>query len=217
MLQTANPGIPAETWESLSIGGRDAQLLSLREGLWGPRMDAVAACPNCTELLDLNLSTRELLGQRGLPTNEAVTTSLGEYTLTFRLPTTGDLIALGQHGDLETLSARLLRSCVLAAFRQGVAVHPGELPPEIVGGIEDQMEEADPLANVQLSLCCPSCDHTWRAIFDILSYLWTEVEIWAWRMLADVHTLARAYGWSESDILELSPTRRQFYLNMVGA
>jgi len=35
--------------------------------------------------------------------------------------------------------------------------------------------------------------------------------------LSDVHTLARAYGWRERDILTLSPTRRQFYLNMVGA
>ena len=49
-----------------------------------------------------------------------------------------------------------------------------------------------------------------------MSFLWTEIEAWAWRMLSDVHTLARAYGWGERDILALSPTRRQFYLEMGG-
>jgi len=31
------------------------------------------------------------------------------------------------------------------------------------------------------------------------------------RLLRDVHELARAYGWSERDILELSLTRRLAY------
>ena len=79
------------------------------------------------------------------------------------------------------------------------------------------MAEADPLADIQLDLTCPSCERRWRAVFDIVSFLWTEIEVWAWRTLSDVHTLARAYGWSERDILTLSPTRRQFYLEMVGA
>ena len=30
---------------SLSIGERDAKLLAVREGLWGPQMEAVVACP----------------------------------------------------------------------------------------------------------------------------------------------------------------------------
>ncbi|HSB10234.1 MAG TPA: phage baseplate protein, partial [Blastocatellia bacterium] len=31
-----------------------------------------------------------------------------------------------------------------------------------------------------------------------------------------VHTLASAYGWRESDILNLSPWRRQLYLTLVN-
>jgi hypothetical protein len=81
----------------------------------------------------------------------------------------------------------------------------------------DAMAEADPLADIQLGMTCPFCDHRWRVVFDIVSFLWTEIEAWAWRMLADVHTLAQAYGWGEREILTLSPTRRQFYLDMVGA
>jgi hypothetical protein len=32
-----------------------------------------------------------------------------------------------------------------------------------------------------------------------------------------VHLLASAYGWSEGDILSMSPVRRQFYLEISGA
>jgi hypothetical protein len=35
-------------------------------------------------------------------------------------------------------------------------------------------------------------------------------------LLAEVHSLARAYGWTESEILALSPQRRSTYLEMVG-
>jgi hypothetical protein len=90
------------------------------------------------------------------------------------------------------------------------------LPAEVVSGIAESMAQADPLADIQLKIDCPSCRHRWRAAFDIVSFLWTEIEAWAGRMLSEVHTLARAYGWREAEILALSATRRQFYLEMVG-
>jgi hypothetical protein len=69
---------------------------------------------------------------------------------------------------------------------------------------------------VQLSLTCPDCDARWDAPLDIASFLWSEVQAWALRTLADVHTLARAYGWAEADILALSPPRRQAYLELIA-
>ena len=36
------------------------------------------------------------------------------------------------------------------------------------------------------------------------------------RTLADVDTLARAYGWTEAEVMELSPTRRAAYLQLLG-
>lgn len=79
------------------------------------------------------------------------------------------------------------------------------------------MANADPLADIQLALTCASCGESFSSPFDIVSYLWTEIEVWALRILSDVDTLARAYAWSERDILNLSPLRRQFYLERVGA
>jgi len=42
-----------------------------------------------------------------------------------------------------------------------------------------------------------------------------EVNEWAERQLQTVHKLARAYGWTEREILNLSPVRRQLYLGMI--
>jgi hypothetical protein len=43
------------------------------------------------------------------------------------------------------------------------------------------------------------------------------VEALARRVLWEVHTLACAYGWTESETLALSPARRARYLQMVHA
>ena len=53
-------------------------------------------------------------------------------------------------------------------------------------------------------------------LFDILSFFWGEIQICARRLLREVHALASAYGWTESEILSLSTTRRHAYLEMVG-
>lgn len=78
------------------------------------------------------------------------------------------------------------------------------------------MLECDPQAEVLLQLTCPSCQREWMITFDIVSFLWIEIHAHAKRLLQEVHTVARAYGWHEADILALSPVRRQFYLEMVA-
>ena len=54
-------------------------------------------------------------------------------------------------------------------------------------------------------------------MFDVVSFLWAELEAWAVRTLQEVHTIAGFYGWSEEAILNLSSVRRQAYLRMLGA
>ena len=77
------------------------------------------------------------------------------------------------------------------------------------------MAECDPQAEVLIDMECPDCGHRWQMLFDIAAFLWTEIAVAAKRLLREVHTLARAYGWREADILSLSAARRQFYIEMV--
>jgi hypothetical protein len=72
----------------------------------------------------------------------------------------------------------------------------------------------DPQAEMLLDLSCPTCGHAWQAVFEIVTFLWTEIRVRARRLLREVDALARAYGWAEGDILAMSEARRGLYLQM---
>jgi hypothetical protein len=78
------------------------------------------------------------------------------------------------------------------------------------------MEESDPQADIRLDLSCLTCTHRWQEAFDIGTFFWIEIDAWARRTLEDVHAIARSYGWPQRDILDLSETRRQFYLDLIN-
>jgi hypothetical protein len=82
--------------------------------------------------------------------------------------------------------------------------------------LAERMAEYDPQAEVLLNVECPDCNYNWQVVFDIVSFFWAEIASQAKRLLHEVHILALAYGWREADILSLSATRRQFYLEMVS-
>jgi hypothetical protein len=79
------------------------------------------------------------------------------------------------------------------------------------------MLEADPQAEIILRLTCPACGHQWELLFDIADFFWTEIAVQAQRLLREIDTLARAYGWTEREILSLPAQRRQSYLEMLAA
>ena len=74
----------------------------------------------------------------------------------------------------------------------------------------------DSFVELQLELRCPDCGHQWSAILDISTFFWEEINNQAKHLVETIHTLARAYGWRETDILSMSPWRRQLYLEMVS-
>jgi hypothetical protein len=213
LLQTA---WPEQTWEELAalcVGDRDARLLSLREQTLGPRLDGFAECPHCGEGLEFDVMVDDLRTAPGAGSDGEFV--VGDLTLTFRLPDSRDLGAAAACHDAADARRVLVERCVLHASRDGVPVPANDLSAETVGVLAERMAEQDPQAEVLLALQCPACDRAWQAHFDIASFLWSEVAAWAHRLLDEVHTLARAYGWSEADILGMSVRRRQTYLGML--
>jgi len=219
LLSAMYPGTSQAALAWLSIGRRDAELLRLREALWGPRMAAIANCPLCRERLELTVDIRDLLATsdetNGTEVSE-ISFTQGDCNVVFRVPTSEDVIAAEDAEDVDAARWLILDRCLVSAEQAGACVSALQLPAEVVGGIGESMAQADPLADIQLKIDCPSCQHRWRAAFDIVSFLWTEIDSWARRVLLEVHTLARAYGWFETEILAMSAARRQFYLEMVG-
>jgi|SRR6185437_10510318 len=216
LLASAWPQTEEGELSRLSIGQRDARLFMLREALFGRKMAAVAACPRCAERLDLTFDTTQMHDHLQEVPQEALSLSVAGYDIGFRPPTTQDAISAAEEQDAVSGSRLLLRQCVLSVKRGDAQIAPEEIPSEVVEILAHRMAQTDVLADIQMDVSCPQCAYQWQAAFDIVPFLWSEIEVWAWRMLSDVHSLASAYGWNERDILTLSPMRRQFYLQAVG-
>jgi hypothetical protein len=210
-------GTSAERAARLPIGRRDELLFELRTALFGAKLRSLTSCARCGELLEFDLDARSICERPAGEIDEALLIESDGYQLNFRLPTTNDLAALSRAADLRESRTMLLRRCIANA-RVGEADLPFEqLPEHILNAVVEAMAKADPLADVQIGLVCNHCQHSWSAVFDIVSFLWTELDAWARQTLQEIHVLASAYGWSESQILELRPGKRQLYLKLISA
>jgi hypothetical protein len=200
----------------LSAGAADGYLLDLRRYGFGSRVVAVADCPGCAEPaeLDFDLSAIQVLPAVERP--ETLVMNVSAYRIHVRVPTLADLSATAHLPDPESIRRALLELTVTAT-RRGRTVAPAGLPADVLKTIEARLGDADPQADVRLGVRCPHCAHEWAAPFDIARFLWAELDAWAVRLLFEVHVLASAYSWSEPEVLALSPARRRFYLEAVGA
>jgi hypothetical protein len=141
----------------------------------------------------------------------------GGFELRFRLPRSRDLLSVAADANPEQVSRFLLRSCLESACYEGKGIGVEDLPNSVVHHLAARVAESDPLQEVLLDMTCPACNRRLQPLLDIGQFLWEEVDAYARRLLREVHTLARAYGWREEEVLALSARRRQAYLELVGA
>lgn len=201
---------------ALSIGRRDARLFDLRARLFGDRVVALATCGVCGESLELDFYGSDVTSGPPEPRAPSADLHAHGHDLRVRLLDSRDLDAVSSLSDIGSARKALLRRSVLDARRAGMPVPPEELPVEVLDTVDAWLADSDPQADVQVELVCPGCAAAWRQGFDIVTFLWAEVDAWARRTLHEVHRLATAYGWREDDVLALSAARRQAYLDLVG-
>jgi hypothetical protein len=207
--------------EQLRVGKRDRLLLELREALFGGWMSCTTPCPACDEECEWRCTVRSLCEhgsedaalESSAEISEVHEWSNGTWRVRFRSVSSADLISLSHCADESSAAIRLLERCVLEAFCDGCSVKANELPAIVVDELSAAMEQADADA-LALALSCPVCAHRWTVDFDAGEFLWTELDAWAQRMLLEVHQLASRYGWSERDILSMTPPRRARYLSL---
>jgi hypothetical protein len=212
----ASAGQQSEDPAGWPLGLRDARLLELREAAYGAVIEGVSSCPQCGSAQEFEVRTTDLKAKP--PSDQNFALERGEHRVEYRLLTSRDLCSLEDNAARDDdMRARALSFCVTAATRAGVPVPPEHLPPELVDEMSDAMSRADPQSDINLAMQCTECGHCWSEPFDIASFLWTETDAWARRTLSDVHQLAGAYGWSEAEILSMSPRRRGMYLDLIGA
>lgn len=216
MLLPVLPETSRHNLALLSIGQRDAYLLALREQTFGSRLSSVAACPGCQEQIEFVLDTTEMgINPDMQSTGQSV--RVEGLTIQFRPLNSLDLAAVVENHEIELAREILIQRCIVQVLQEGqeVTVDRGALAEIAIATVAASMEMLDPLAEIWVHLDCPACQRHWQSLFDIVSYLWTEITAQAMRLLREVHTLAQVYGWREADILSMSSVRRQFYLGMV--
>jgi hypothetical protein len=215
LLEVAWPRHEPASWARLPIGARDARLLELHEAWFDAGFQATADCEACGTRLESDFPASAI---RVEPPAQAPlhTLSHGADTIGFRLPNSEDILEVAAIADPQSAQDALLRRCV-NGWGAGDASAPARIPADLGARLDAEMARLDPGADLRIRLRCPSCGHEQVTLFDIVAYLREELDEWAQRLLADVHVLARAYGWPERDILALSAVRRRHYIDMVCA
>jgi hypothetical protein len=226
----ARPGADRDALLDTPVGRRDADLFGLRRRLFGPTAQIRLGCPGCGEELEAGFDVAALAesaqAEGDAPAGPLRVTA-DEWSVLVRPPSVGDLRALagsapdalsepGGTADPARARAALLAQCVLEVTRGGEPARADQLPVAVQRRLATAVAEADPYADVRLDMACPGCGERTAAVLDIASFLWSEIEAWARATLLDVHLLATAYGWSEPEVLALTPWRRRYYLELSG-
>ena len=213
IIHTALPEIESESVADWPVGRRNRALAELHCRYFGNALFGWTSCPRCGETLEFNMDGRPLAEQRQPEQPEPITIR-GQ---SFRVPTSRDLALVAAESDagLDSLTAamRLLSACCVGESEE-IERTWSEQELDEAG---ERMAAADPLAEIVIHFQCPVCEGSSEENLDLPAFLWTELEALARRLALEIHTLASAYGWSESEILSLRDARRRLYLEMVRA
>ena len=190
------------------LGDRDAALLSLHSHNFGDVLRATASCPGCTETVELQVHIADLLGSESRRPQQEGAVEVGGRTIRFRLPNSLDVVAIAGCGDVDAARAELAQRCALD--------ESAPLSEEEIAALEAAVEADDPHTEISLQLGCLDCGRTWCESLDVTAFIWARVAASAEQILWQVDRLAAAYGWTEDEVLALSPGHRQWYVEATG-
>lgn len=192
------------------LGARNLGLLSVRNTIFNRQWSLRSACPVCATECEFTVDCVSLAEQLGgQPIERSATIEWQGRSLLARAPTIDDLIAIGETDSAD--AARALLARCLEGAEDLVIDGPA------VEGLERHLEALDPAATITFKLRCVGCTHEWSSLLDVGEALSAELQRAAERTLTEVDALARAYGWTEAEVLQLSPVRRAAYLQLVEA
>lgn len=212
------PDEPNNAW-SCALGRANESLLDLSRRVLGlSSVHCVVDCPSCGGQLETSIALgelREWLSAESAPPPVHRIIADG-YVVSTRNATLADLREASNASDLAAGRRILLGRCILSAERGGGELPPDSLPAEVLEAVSREMGERDRAADLQIGLRCADCGYEFSRGLDLAAHAWQALEVAAKRILGQIMTLARAFGWTESQVLALSPTRRAAYLRMLA-
>jgi len=191
------PRSDGPAYVDLSLGTVDRLLLEFHLAEFGRALEGYFGCPRCGEELEIEVDIEALLASPPPPPEGPG----------WRYPTPRMLQIAAASVDPSAAIVELA-----AGHREaGVAIDETRV------ALADQLANADPLLDVQFGGTCVECGSQVSTRLDVGSFLVAALGERARRILIEVDRLARAYGWSETDILAMSALRRRRYLSLVGS
>jgi hypothetical protein len=218
LLAAALPGSERATLLEQTLGERNRALLALRALSFGPVLEGYAECTACGAPMTFRLAVDNAL--TALEASEAAPAS--EWTdsgVAWRLrqATTADLLAAAAMPDDASAERELLRRCLVASATNLANAADAPALPQTPARALTEFERLHAAAELHCTLACPQCGHTASHELDLADFVWREARHAARRLLADIHTLASHYGWSEAAIAAMSQARRDAYLELLDA
>ena len=206
----------AEASPSRTLGTRDRALLRCRRSILGDRLDMLASCPRCATEVEAEASCSALM-TTAIADERGWTMRVGAYRLEVRPVDVAGAATAASAATVEEGRLRLLEQTVIRAERAGRPIPARALPPAVVSALSAALAEHDEGAELVLTFECPACALTWTDVLDVAQTVAAEFAGSARQLMADVDRLARAYGWTEAEILALPRLRRAAYIALVEA
>ena len=199
------PDSPVEALWSAPVGCLANAMLDLRQATRGSALELHDRCPACGEEIEFDVDIADLRLARPPRTNPPFEVEVDGQPFVLRRVSCEDLRAVerGESSDRVALLSR----CILGTHC------PLDAMAERLDAI---LGERDPQADITFALRCPACAHDWQGVFDAGSVVWSELRADATQLSYDVDAIARAYHWSEADILALPAVRRRRYLELIA-
>jgi hypothetical protein len=211
LVVTNDDALATDEVGELTAWERDRVLAAVYTRHYGPRIDSTMTCQSCEEPYDVDFNLQALMDNLAPNQQEPIEHlenrlfQLGN--IRFRLPTGHDECAvLGL--PPEQAEAELLQRCVIDG---------DELDAQTAAEIQQAMQALSPVVNLELDARCPECGNEQTVQFDLQRFLLTALANDRGRLFHEIHTLASAYRWSLSEILNLTRNERRGFVTLVDA
>jgi hypothetical protein len=199
---------------AVSLADRDRLVAALYGECFGDAITVASKCGACAKTFEVDFSLRDFvrhLDERvSAPPNLcAGPDAAGVHELDdgtrFRLPTVEDERAILGLGPAES-EAALLARCVTEGD-----------PSKVGEAVQAAMESLAPLASSVFPANCAECGAEQTIDFDLVAFFVAAMRRERPLVLREVHCLARAYGWSCTEISGLPRSQRRSYVALVVA
>jgi len=199
----------AQFWWMQPVGRRIAalvRLLALTESADSLAVRWRCTQPSCAEAFEVELPLGALIDQA--PDAEPVEVVLADgRPVTLRRPTGDDLRSwrTARYASHKEAMAAMLDALVL----------DGRVTLEDEPALAEAIAALDPLVAFTVSCNCPVCGAGNDLPVDLEDISLTRLGARQRALVHEVHQLASRYGWTESEVLAIAPSRRARYLALM--